>query len=352
LNRARIMALPGVAVDPGVIGKTGYDLVSTQALRQEVARWATALKLDETAADLLTQFEHCFDHPNTQTLARQIARAYGRKLGFLLLMLKRADPENRAARPEWSAAHWQFWQSITAVIVGGGRLAGQFGRYALPAAQEVLTQHGLAEVTITRSLYPAYLPLVGLARTARPQTPAMLLFDFGHTTIKRAVAQYNQDQLSALHILLAVPTVCRDLSVTERSMALVQEQWQQMLGLIEDTWRQIKPEWGHILNLGISLACYLFEGHPSPHDRGCYDSLQILSPHLETFMQHQITDRLHAAVHIGLAHDGTAAALVYAGQTHSVVLTLGTAIGNGFPPPAENYRPLAPEFQVEEHIPL
>jgi hypothetical protein len=348
LNRARIAALPGVAVEAGIIGKTGYELVSAQALRQEVARWATALKLDETAPDLLAQFEPCLAHPGTQALARQIAHAYGRKLGFLLLMLKRGDPENRAARPEWSADHWQFWQTITTIIVGGGRLAGQLGRYALPAAQEVLTQHGLTEVTITRSPYAAHLPLVGLARTAPPQTPAMLLFDFGHTSIKRAVACYDHDQVSALQILPAVPTVCPEPSVTERSVEAVQQQWQHMLTLIEDTWQQVMPKWGCILNLGGSLACYLLEGHPSPSDRGCYGSLQVLSPHLATFMQHQIIGRVQEEVQVSLLHDGTAAALAYAGQTYSVVLTLGTAIGTGFPPPAAGYRPLASEFQVEQ----
>jgi hypothetical protein len=349
LNRARIVALPGLTVEEGIIGQSGYDLVSAQALRQEVARWATELNLDQTTPDLLAQFETCFDHPDTQALARQIARAYGRKLGFLLLMLKRGDPENRAARPEWNEAHWQFWQTISTIIVGGGRLAGQLGRYAVPVAQEVLAQHGLAEVTITRSPYPAHLPLVGLARAAPPQTPAMLLFDFGHTSIKRAIARYNQDRVIALHVLPAIPTVCPEPSVTDRSIDQVQQQWQRMLALIEDTWRQVVPRWGCIRNLGISLACYLLEGHPSPSDRGCYGSLQVLSPHLATFMQQQVRERLREEVQVSVAHDGTAAALAYAGQAHSIVLTLGTAIGNGFPPPAEGYRPLAAEFQVEQH---
>lgn len=346
LNRARIAALPGLSVDPGIIGKTGYELVSAQALRQELGRWATALNLDGMMPDLFMHFEHCFHHSDTQSLARQIAHAYGRKLGFLLLMLKRADPENRAARPEWNAAHWQFWQHITAIIVGGGMLAGQLGGYALPAAQEVLTHHGFAEVTITRSAYAAHLPLVGLARTASLQTPTMLVFDFGHTLIKRAVARYHQHQVIALHVLPAVPTVCRDLSVTQRPLEAVQQQWEQMLAIIEDTWRQVVSVWGHTPSIGISLACYLFDGHPFPRNRGCYGSLQVLSSHLETFMHSQITGCLQMDVRVHVTHDGTAAALAYAGQTQSVVLTLGTAIGNGFPPPIDGYRPLASEFQV------
>jgi hypothetical protein len=73
----------------------------------------------------------------------------------------------------------------------------------------------------------------------------------------------------------------------------------------------------------------------------------VLSPHLVAFVQEQIINRFQQEVQVVLAHDGTAAAFAYAGQTQSVVLTLGTAIGNGFPPPAEGYRPLAPDFHME-----
>ena len=103
------------------------------------------------------------------------------------------------------------------------------------------------------------------------------------------------------------------------------------------------PSW---LSLGLSLSCYLFDGHPSPDDYGCYGSLHVLAPNLERFIQDQITDRLQRETHVGVFHDGTAAAIAHAGQAQSIVLTFGTAIGNGFPPPAENYRPLAAEFQV------
>jgi hypothetical protein len=328
-------------------------------LRREVARWAAALNLDKNAPDLLWQFESCFYQPETSLLAQQIAHTYGRKLGFLLLMLKRADPENRAARPEWGEAHWQFWRDITTIIVGGGMLAGRLGEEALPVAQAVLAQHGFAGVSLTRSPYAAHLPLVGLARTHPLPTPAMLVFDFGQTAIKRAVARYDQGQVTALHILPPLPTVCADLSVTDRPFELVQRQWQQMLAVVEDTWRQnslgggmLPPNVGgnipppSLLSLGLCLSCYLFDGQPSPDDHGCYGSLQKLSPNLERFIQDQITGCLQMETHVGVFHDGTAAAIAHAGQAQSVVLTFGTAIGNGFPPPAEDYRPLAAEFRV------
>jgi hypothetical protein len=41
-----------------------------------------------------------------------------------------------------------------------------------------------------------------------------------------------------------------------------------------------------------------------------------------------------------LFHDGLAAASVHAGQSRTVVLTLGTAIGAGYPPPDQGLRPM------------
>jgi hypothetical protein len=187
----------------------------------------------------------------------------------------------------------------------------------------------------------------------------MLVLDFGQTAIKRAVARYEQGQVIALHILPPLPSVCTDLNATDRPFELIQEQWQQMLAVVEETWGQnslggsVPPSTlggdtppPSLLGLGLSLSCYLFEGHPSPEDHGCYGSLQILTPNLERFIRDQIAGRLQREIHVGVFHDGTAAAIAHAGQAQSIVLTFGTAIGNGFPPPAENYWPLAAEFQV------
>jgi hypothetical protein len=344
LNRARVVSLPGPGVDSDVIGKTGYELLSAHAVRQELASHAAALHLDGNRPDLFVQFDRCFYNPATQGLAREIAHAYGRRLGFFLLMLKRADPENRAARPEWDARHWQFWQRIGEIVLGGGMIAGQFGSNALPAAQKLLLDYGCSDLTITRSAYAAHLPLVGLARTAHLHIPTMLVLDFGQTSVKRGVALYQGDSVAALQVLPAVPAVCHDLIASEQTD--VQRRLEEMLTIVEETWRRVAPAWGNTTVIGMSLACYLFAGHPSPHDRGCYGSLQMLAPHLATFLQIQVRQRLQVNVELHVVHDGTAAAAVYAGQKDTAVLTLGTAIGNGFPPDVHGYRPLAPTFQV------
>ena len=81
---------------------------------------------------------------------------------------------------------------------------------------------------------------------------------------------------------------------------------------------------------------------------GCYGALQELCAHLTTFMRQEIARRLGQAIELVALHDGTAAATAYAGHDRAVVITLGTAIGSGFPPPEAGLHPLAGEFILHE----
>jgi hypothetical protein len=51
---------------------------------------------------------------------------------------------------------------------------------------------------------------------------------------------------------------------------------------------------------------------------------------------------------VALIHDGTAAARAYAGEMRAAVITLGTALGVGFPPTSGGLRPIASFFAVRE----
>ncbi len=72
--------------------------------------------------------------------------------------------------------------------------------------------------------------------------------------------------------------------------------------------------------------------------------MQVLAANLQTFMREELAANSRPDLPFVLMHDGAAAAATYAGETQTVVLMLGTAIGNGFPPVAEAARPLHPEF--------
>ncbi|HYN88908.1 MAG TPA: hypothetical protein VER55_10270 [Ardenticatenaceae bacterium] len=345
LNRARIEALSGIEVDEGILGKSGYDLLAAESLRRDIVAEAAALAVDPAAPDLIRRFDRAFATAEVSPLAISIARRYGRRLGFLLLMLRRGDDANRAARPEWSDAHWTFWREVRRVFLGGGLVAGNMGASIVEAARELLHQHGVTDLALERSPHGVHLPLVGLARAAPADTPEMLVLDFGQTSVKRGLALYQESVLVELRLLSPAPTVCGDL-LQPTSPAEARRRWQRMLEIIHESWNDAPYPRHTSTGIGISLACYLFDGHPSPRDRGCFGALQFICDHLESFVREQIAARLGAALHLVLMHDGAAAAAAYAGAPDAVVLTLGTAIGNGFPPPSQGYRPVLPQLAI------
>lgn len=346
LNRARIVALHGVLVDASVLGMTGYDLLSAAALLRQIVAAADRLRLDLDTPDVIRRFDSCFDDPLALPYARAIAHSYGHRLGCLLLMLKRGEPANRAARPEWSDAHWDFWGGVRRIYLGGGLIEGRLGQYAVETAQALLAEAGVADLALERATYARHLSLFGLARAAPPAMTGSILFDFGQTSVKRGCARYHTGQLIRLDLWPDVPSVCTQLGASSEPDEEIRLRWQRMLDIIVASWAAIPSRQRPRTAIGISLACYLFDGHPSPRDHGCYSSLQRLSPHLATFVADELGRRLGQSVEVALLHDGAAAAMVYAGNDRAVVITLGTALGNGFPPAAGDLRPIASDFAM------
>ncbi len=344
LNRARIETLPSAAAAEGVLGKRGYDLLSAAALR--TLALSAPLPLDADDPALFYSLNRCFQDPQARPLALDVARVYGRRLGWLLLMLHWGEAPNRAARPDWTAAHWRFWREAQAVWMGGGLLAGHLGRHAVAAARELLQEQGACDLALYRAPHAAHLPLIGLSRALPAGAESMLVLDFGQSAVKRAVATFRDGALASLCLLPPLPTVCAAPWTPECQEEAARNTWQAMLAMLEQSWAAVPPERRPATAIGIALACYLTDGHPSPADNGCYACLQLLGFPLVSFMEQAISARLGQRIPLVLMHDGTAAATACAGGEAAVVLTLGTAIGNGFPPPAAGLRPLAARFRL------
>lgn len=347
MNRVRIMDLPGVDVPDAVRGRTGFELLSATALTARVREKTIVLGLPDDVADVLRAFDGCFTSasPTIRAAARAIGREYGRKLACLLLTLKRGDDVNRTARPDWDERHWQFWADIEQVIVGGGLVAGHLGNTAVSHAETILHTEGLSGFTLGLSPWGAALPLVGIARLAPRQARGMLLFDFGHTSVKRACAFYEEGVLTTLQQLSPVPSEC-DAEFPYRSRIGERPLLDWMLALMDETWKTtVNRGWSPVETMAVSVACYLQNGQPTD-DWGCYGCLGNLAPHLPTLMTAELRTRLNLPVHIHLVHDGTAAAMPYADQRKTAVLTLGTAIGIGFPPTYADFRTISKSFAI------
>jgi len=340
LNRARLVALPGVAGVAPWLGRSASELLSKRAVTALVRDAAGPLALDPGASDLLRAFDAAFDEPATRPVALAVAEEVGRRLGALLLMLWRGDAANRAARPEWDEAHWTYWAKVERVVIGGGLLAGRLGEAAVPVAAAVLAGGG-CPIAVERSPYGAAIALVGLARHAPADAEAMLLFDFGHTAVKCGLATYDDGTLTGIVTLPPLPPPCEEDWYEHTGLEWARSRWAVMSALIADAWAaMVPPGAGERVAIGLSLASHLQDGHPIGQDRGCYTALKELSPHLATFVRDELAARLGLFRALALLHDGLAAASTHADEAQTVVLTLGTAIGVGYAPEEVGLRPV------------
>lgn len=341
LNRVRIADLPGLRVDPEVKGRTGYELVSLAALARLVRQHAAALQLDASLTDsaLRQALEPCLTsrRATVRAAAEKVARRLGRNLGYLLLTLKRGDPVNRAARAEWDDAYWHHWGQIDCVWLGGGLVSGQLGPLIGRHALAVIREAEIGGYSVHLSPYASVLPLLGAARRAPAACQTALVFDLGSTSIKRARAIYQDGALMALHRLRPHSMGWEEIAqASDDPMQQAAQLFDRLVAIMADTWRTV--------NLGFTspiLACvaaYVQAGHPMAGQGGAYYQLRRMTPNVQRELAQRVSAKLGQTIDVSLFHDGTAAATVYAGMTNTAVIMVGTALGVGFPPPADNLR--------------
>jgi len=346
LNRVWLAELPGVAGVEGLLGRSASDLLSTRAVGDLVRGATEELGLDPDTPDLLRVFDNCFDDPPARPAALAVAGAVGLRLGALLLVLWRGDLANRVARPEWDDRHWAYWAAVERVVLGGGLLAGRLGEAAVPVAGAVLAAAG-CPIVVERSPYGAAVALAGLARHAPADVAHMLLFDFGHTAVKRGLATYRDGALAGVVTRPSLPPPCEAGWSEHAGPAWARRRWERMADVIAAEWAAVvAPGDGSRVALGLCLASHLQDGHPVTHDRGCYSPLGELAPHLATYLRDELATRLGRFRSFALLHDGHAAAATRAGDPRTAVLTLGTAIGVGYGAGVKRLRPVKGALEV------
>ncbi|MCP4543563.1 MAG: hypothetical protein GY832_41145 [Chloroflexi bacterium] len=350
LNRVQLVDLPGFAIDLEAKGKTGGQLVSALVSARLIRQYADDLRLDPNLDDhsLRQSLDQCFASPNTtvRSAAEAIGRRIGRNLGHILLTLKRGDAINRAARDEWDDSYWDHWNGIQRVWLGGGLVSGQMGSHISQHAKAVIKEAGISSYTVQVSPHTQALPLVGAARHAPPTCQTALVFDLGHTMIKCARATYKNGKLRELCRLPSHPSKWTEIEQTSNDpIQQATRLFRRMISVIATTWHHAKmPPASPIL---VSLAAYVQNGHPIT-TRGAYGQLRHITDNLQTELTQQLGNQLGGAMDISLIHDGTAAATAYAGMENTAVIMLGTALGIGFPPPANNLRAISPKLTILE----
>lgn len=359
INRVMIIDLPGLTPEPEVRGCTGSDLLGAEAVAALVRETAKSLGLVDhrsaPARELLPRFDRCFTAADetVRQQAEAIAQTVGRRLGYHLLTLKRGDAVNRAARHDWDARHWAWWAGMRHVWIGGGLASGELGTRLPGYAQAVLAEHASTDLRVARSPYGAALPQTGAARALAPTRDAGLVFDFGGSLWKRALAQYDvAGRLAALHVLPPQPAP-PDLS-GGTGAAFAARLADELAAFIAGTWAQVAAQGTQPApEIGVVLATYLRSGAYIPPVAKGYYALHQAYAELAGQLARLVTAQLKKMARTGqpvtirLWHDGTAAALPYAGAGRAAVIQLGTALGVGFPPEDEaGLRPFAPGFAV------
>jgi hypothetical protein len=340
LNRVQLIDLPGLMIDPEVKGQTGFGLVSATALTQLIRQHSDELQLDPNMDDhaLHLALDDCFasEQAIVRTAAERVGRRIGRNMGYILLTLKRGDAVNRAARREWDDSYWTYWGKIKRVWLGGGLVSGRLGPAIKQHALAVLKEAGVSDYVISISPFASALPLVGAARLAPPGCQTALVFDFGGTMIKYALAIYRNNQLTTLHCLPSQPT-----EWTKIEQAL-DDPTQQASHLFNRMISAITNAWHHAESIGllpvspimVSVAAYVRDGCPVAAQAGAYVQLGRITDNLQIELARQVSRQLGETIAVTLIHDGTAAATTYAGMKDTAVITIGTALGIGFPPKA------------------
>lgn len=334
LNRVRVFEVPGETVPAN--GASGYDLLGKRAIEALIVGHARKLRVASDGSDLLRAFDHCFasEEDEVRTTAVAIATRIGRRLGSLLLALLTADSRSRAARPEWGAVHWAYWRSIRSVWLGGGVVAGRMGVIAARTATEVLHGRGLTDVAVQRAEHAAVLPLWGVARSVVGENMAVPVLDFGHTATKRGCARMVAGRVSEVVLFPAVATVIAQTGWRPtQSIAEIEVLAARLTELIGQTMRDCQRAGFAVGNeVAAAMACYLRDGHPPATEMSYYGRLQRLSDNVRDDMGERVSAALGFPVRLHLIHDATAAAMAFAGQSNTAVITLGTALGIGFPP--------------------
>jgi hypothetical protein len=341
LNRVIVADLPGLDADAR--GKRGYELASAYALCQLIRPHAAELGLPADALDderrLPVLFDRCFESADERirALAESIHERYARNLAYLLLTLVRGDPANRDARPELHFSYWDYWSQIETVWLAGGLLSGHlrdglteqlerhFAKAQTPAPALHLSPYGDAAV------------LVGAACCVRADQRHAPALDFGGSYVKRAIALYRGSELAELRRLPNVSSQFREAGQTRALFGF-------MVDTIAETYQAAGDQMSAIIP--VSIAAYVVDGQPHEQQVGMYAALRTLSDNAETLLSGAVSDRLKQHITIQLLHDGTAAASAYPADGHTAVITVGTALGVGFPLPENTHHSLAESFRI------
>jgi hypothetical protein len=340
LNRLRVL-VDGHKIPPEIAGKTGLELCSARALAAMIRARAQALALQAHIGaqdhELILRFNDCFaaTTSHVRDAAQDVARNLARNMAFIVLAAKHKISTQNL--DEWQRGYWGHWQSISTVVFGGGIVAGNLGRTFSNAVQQQWDNQRLPPLRFLVDPRPGQITLDGLISTLHGREGKFLALDFGGTFVKQAVAVCHPAATPIIHELPKIP-VPREIASPTDDQPGGKLVFEFLAQTITAACHQHTPSPALI---PISLATYVIDGHLQPQGGGYY-AMRHIAENVQTALSHEVGQRIGKEATIRLMHDGTAAAMKYAGYPNLAVIMMGTALGIGLAPetpqPTQNNR--------------
>ncbi len=348
LNRRRFIPLPGI--DPAWVGKTGGELCSAAALVQLIQAQAAELGLKAARAEVLPRRLNDLllsPDPAVQSVAQAIAVTHGQRFGGLVASILRSPNGLSSPLVAWEAAYLRHWrEEIEQIVLGGGLANGRLGEIIAAEAETMLMNCGIRQLSVRPARDPSILPLVGAARSLPGgDGRAAIVADFGSTWAKRGLGYYQAS--GELEKLLVFPPV---LIAGQTEHGKASQLAQAMVAILADTIQQAGPKASLATDVMCSLAAYIIDGIPAPQSGARaegYYGLHTISNDPRGWFSEHVRQASGRKVRFHFAHDAEAAAAALAGQAHTAVIMLGSALGVGFVPPSEFLRPIISDFHLE-----
>jgi len=336
LNKAVLKKLPVYGIDDEIEGLTFREIFSTQAVVDEIKSIARMYSVDISRFEdymlpKLLDSALASDDVKYRQLASKIAIKFGNRLGLLLLSLRLGEEENRKARPEWDNRHWEYWAQLDTVIFVGGLASGLLGRKIKERIQFVFDVKGAKPYNIMLFDNGTYVGAMGCAQKLMKSNTTSLVFDFGHTNLKRCVAKKSNNEISEFTPLESVKScfVHSKLEPHENPWQTALMLHRYLVKVIVDTYKSQSKRYNLCDEIIISIANYNAGGVLNA-ERGGYAKLTELSNDYAKLLMEDLSGMLHKKVKVRLVHDGTANALYFSEIENSVCVSLGTAFGVGF----------------------
>ncbi|MBQ2971151.1 MAG: hypothetical protein IJE16_01215 [Ruminococcus sp.] len=334
LNKAVMAKAPILGIDNSLEGKSFRDIFSTQLIVDEIKRTALEYNIDISGFDdymlpKLLDSALISNDIKYNRFADKIAKKFGDRLGLLLLTLKLGEKENREAREDWSDRHWEYWGNLDTVIFVGGLASSMLGRRFKERIQGIFDRAKAKPYNIMLFDNATYVGVMGCARLMKDNSTS-LVFDFGHTNLKRCVITKGVDEITYFTPLesaksLYVSRVKDDENILEEALKL----HKHLVKTIVDTYREGVGRYDLSDEIIISIANYNAGGELNSV-RGGYAKLSSLGRDYSKILSEDLSSELHRKVKVRLVHDGTANALYFKDVTNAVCVSLGTAFGVGF----------------------